>query len=145
MSPGRHISLTYENFTFHVHFHDKETWHFLHISSDVRSFIFHVQFQARTHEISCAFPAVSEISCVLHISKIKDIWHLLYISYTYPAVSGILHFMHIYKTRTHEISCTFPVISEISRVGYISIVKDMWHLLYISLVHNSNLQWNVTL
>ena len=146
MSPGRYISLTYGNFTCHVHFQDKETWHFLHISSNVRiSHFMYVQSQARTHEISCTFSAVSEISCVLHISKIKDIWHLLYISYTYPVVSEILHFMHIYKTRTHDISCTFPVISEISCVGYISIVKDMWHLLYISLVHNSNLQWNVTL
>ena len=43
----------------------------------------HVQFQARTHEISCTFPAISEISCVLHISKIKDTTftvHFLFIS-----------------------------------------------------------------
>ena len=53
------------------------------ISCDVRNFTFHVQFQAMTHEI----PVVSEILCVLHISKIKDMKLLLYISCTYPAAS----------------------------------------------------------
>ena len=37
----------------------------------------------------------------------------------------------------------FSLISEISYVMQISNVKDMWHLLYISLIHNSNLQWNI--
>ena len=131
-----HISCTFPgqgNMTFPAHFHwcrkfhisctipSKDTWNFLYISCSVRNFMCPAHFQDQGH------------------------WHLLYISYTYLAVSEILHFMHIYKTRTHDISCTFPVISEILCVGYISIVKDMWHLLYISLVHNSNLQWNVTL
>ena len=81
-----HISCTFPgqvNMTFPAHF---QWCQIFHTSCKIPS---------RTHEISCTFPAVSEISCVLHISKIKDIWHLLYISYTYPAVSEILHFMHI--------------------------------------------------
>ena len=49
----------------------------------------------------------------------------------------------IYNTRTHDVSCISPVISEISCVVHISIVKDMWHLLYVPLIHNSSLQWSV--
>ena len=42
---------------------------------------------------------------------------------------------------------TFPAyilwyVSEISCVVHISIAKDMWHLLYISLIHNLSLQWS---
>ena len=79
------------------------------------NFTFHVEFQARTHEI--AFPAVSEILCVLHISKIKDIrmtFIFLYISKFY-----------ILSTFTRQRLMTFPVISEISCVVHISNVKDM--------------------
>ena len=37
----------------------------------------------------------------------QDQGHMTFtvLSYTYPAVSEILHFMHIYMTRTHDISC----------------------------------------
>ena len=85
----------------------------------------------RTRDVSCTFPVVSEIWGVLHNYKIKDTWHLLYLSCTCLVALESSNFMYTSITRTRDISCTFPMLSEILCVLHISKIKDTWHLLYI--------------
>ena len=115
------------NFTFQVHFLDKDTWRFLYISCGIRNlrcpaqlqdqghmtftipflymsygtrkFKFHVHFHNKnTWYFLYISYVLSEILCVLHISKIKDTWHLLYI---YCGTRNFI-FYYISNSRTHE-------------------------------------------
>ena len=92
------------NFTCRVHFPAQG-----HVTFPVsiRNFTCHVHFPTQGHvTFTGHFQWVSEISCVVYISQLKDMWHFLDISSEYQKFHVSCTFLN---SRICDIYWTFPV------------------------------------
>ena len=102
MSPGSYISSTYGNFTFHVHFQDK-------------------------NDISCG---IVNFTCLVQFQD-KDIWYFVYISYGINILMCLAHFPdqgHVTFT-VHFLYMSHNIRNFIFDVHFHK--KDTLHFLYI--------------